>query len=118
MCVTLKTNRDGVVVIVIRLWAAKQRNHGSIPGRRKKERIFFLLQIVQRPNESPMHFVFTDTPRQNLNNCDSVTLLLLFFWQTAVFRIALMEFGSNFANNYGGPRPVVYTTAGTHAHTD
>ena len=29
-----------------------------------------------------------------------------------------MEFGSNFANNYGGLRPVVYTTACTHAHAD
>lgn len=116
MCVTLKTNRDGVVGIVIRLWTAKQKSHGSIPGRRKREIIFSLLQSVQRPNESPMQFVFTDTPRQNLNDYDIMTLLLLLFWQTAVFWIALMEFGSNFANNYGGPRPAVYTTAYTHAH--
>jgi len=57
MCVTLKTNLDSVVGIVIRLWAAKQRSHGSIPGRGKRERVFSLLQSVQRPSESPMQCV-------------------------------------------------------------
>jgi len=57
MCVTLKTNRDSVVGIMIRLRAAKQRSHGSIPGRGKGERSSSLFQSIQRPDESPMQGV-------------------------------------------------------------
>jgi hypothetical protein len=92
MCVTLKTNWDSVVGTVIGLWAAKQRSHGSILGRGKRERGSSLLQSVQRPNEYPMQcvcvcvcvcvyiyiYTYIYTPRQSMNDCDSVKLLLLF----------------------------------------
>ena len=57
MRVTLKMNRDSVVGIVIRLRAANQGSHGSIPGRGKSVRSSSLFQSVQRPDESPMQCV-------------------------------------------------------------
>jgi hypothetical protein len=57
MRVTLKMNRDSVVGIVIRLRAAKQGSHGSIPGRGKSVRSSSLFQSVQRPDESLMQCV-------------------------------------------------------------